>query len=136
MRVLGLDIGDRWIGAALSDPMGIIATPLTIIERKTDEGALAAILDIVKENEVGLVVAGVPYSMDGQAGEQAEKAKSFTEKLTQSLEVPVKCCDERLSTYEAQQKIKESGKKKKRPERDDAVAAAVILQSYLNEHPR
>lgn len=135
MRVLGLDIGDRWIGVALSDPMGIIATPLTIIERKEDDSAVSSVLALAEESKVGLVVSGVPYSMNGQAGEQAEKTKAFINMLTLKLKVPIKCCDERLSTHEAQQKLKEGGRKKKKTKRDDAAAAAVILQSYLNENP-
>jgi putative Holliday junction resolvase len=134
MRCLGLDIGDRRIGVAMSDPSGILASPLTIIERGEDRAAIDAIINIVKENEVGRVIAGLPRSLDGSVGSQAQKVIDFADKLRAVLPVPLEFRDERLSTVSARRGMKESMSKKARREtKDDALAAAVILQNYLEE---
>jgi putative Holliday junction resolvase len=136
MRSLGLDIGDRRIGIALSDPLGILATPLEVLERKGDAEAIAAIMQIVKRNQVEYIIVGMPQSMDGTMGAQAEKVASLTDKLKEQSPVPVEFRDERLTTVTAKRMMEEAGNK--RPGKGkkieyDAAAAAVILQSYLNE---
>lgn len=134
MRCLGLDIGDRRIGVAMSDPSGILASPLRIIERGEDQEAVDAIIGIVKENQVGRVVAGLPRSLDGSVGAQAQKVLDFAGKLRAVLPVPLEFRDERLSTVSARRGMKEAMSKKDRREtKDDAMAAAIILQSYLEE---
>jgi putative Holliday junction resolvase len=137
MRCLGLDIGDRWIGVALSDPGGILASPLTIIERTEDNQALAAIIEIINKQDVGQIVVGLPRSLDGTIGQQADKVKEFADKLAEQVEIPLEYCDERLTTVMAQRLKRASGGKKGRGKtRYDAQAAAIILQSYLDEsHP-
>ncbi len=135
MRILGLDIGDRRIGVALSDPTGLLARPLTIIQRKGEEADVAAIVRLVAEHQAGQVLAGLPLSLDGSLGPQAAKVKSFLGKLAPALPVPLETRDERFSTATARELRLASGmKKKKRQAPDDAAAAAVILQSYLDEH--
>ena len=131
MRSLGLDIGDKWIGVALGGPQGILASPLTIINRTDDPTGIEAIVAIVNQNQVGRIIVGLPLSMDGSIGEQAEKVKAFTRELSDHTEVPVEFRDERLTTVEAK-RLMHDVKKKKRA-RDDAVAAAIILQNYLDE---
>ncbi len=134
MRSLGLDIGDRWIGVALSDPGGILATPFTIIARTGDIKAIEAILDIINQQEVGQIVVGLPFSMDGSVGHQADKVKSFTRELISRTGVSVEFRDERLTTVSARRLMRSVRKKKGREKvRDDAVAAALILQGYLDE---
>jgi putative Holliday junction resolvase len=134
MRCLGLDIGDRWIGVALSDPGGILASPLTIIERTEDSKAIKAIADIINKEQVEQVVVGLPLSLDGSLSGQAEKVKDFADKLAENIKVPLEYRDERLTTVTAQRLKRASGGKKGRGKtRDDAEAAAVILQSYLEE---
>jgi len=134
MRCLGLDIGDRWIGVALSDPGGILASPLTIIERTDDSQALEAIADIITKQDVGQVVVGLPLSLDGTLSGQAEKVKDFTDKLAEQIKIPLEYRDERLTTVMAQRLKRAAGGKKGRGKtRYDAEAAAVILQSYLDE---
>jgi len=137
MRCLGLDIGDRWIGVALSDPGGVLASPLTIIERTDDSQALEAIADIITKQDVGQVVVGLPLSLDGTLSGQAEKVKEFTDKLAEQIKIPLEYRDERLTTVMAQRLKQASGGKKGRGKvRYDSQAAAVILQSYLDEsHP-
>ncbi len=133
-RSLGLDIGDKRIGVALSDPMAVLASPLTIINRQDDLAAIEAITEIVNQRQVKHIIVGLPRSMDGSIGKQAEKVMAFTQKLRQHTKVPVEFRDERLTTVLAKRLMRASYTKRARKEsRDDAVAAAVILQAYLDE---
>jgi putative Holliday junction resolvase len=117
---------------ALSDPLGILASPLTIINR-TDEGAdVRAVVDIIRQNQVGRVIAGLPLSMDGRLGEQAEKTKAFMASLGRRTDVPVEFRDERLSTVSAKRLVR-GARKTGRGTRYDAAAAALVLQGYLDE---
>ena len=131
---MGLDIGDKRIGVALSDPQGILASPLTIISRKDDRADIEAILNIVCQHQVKEIVVGLPRSMDGSIGEQAEKVRAFTQKLCNQTEVPVVFRDERLTTVSAKRLTQAvNTKKTKKKARYDAIAAALILQGYLDE---
>ncbi len=119
---------------ALSDPGGILATPLIIIDRKDDRKTLEAIIDIINQREVGQIVVGLPLSMDGSIGQQAEKVEAFVQILRSHTEVPVEFRDERLTTVSARRLMQAAHTKKtKRKARDDAMAAALILQGYLEE---
>jgi putative Holliday junction resolvase len=134
MRSLGLDIGDRRIGVALSDPEGILASPLTVINRRDEKLDIKAITDIVSQKQVEQIVVGLPLSMDGSLSRQAEKVKEFTRKLCEHTQVPVEYRDERLTTVLAERLMqtvdtKKTGKKA----RHDAQAAALVLQGYLDE---
>ncbi len=134
MRSLGLDIGDKRIGVALSDPEGILASPFTIINRRDESLDIEAIADIVSQKQVEQIVVGLPRSMDGSLGKQAEKVKAFTRKLCSHTEVPVEYRDERLTTVLAERLMQAVGTKKTRKKaRHDAQAAAIILQGYLDE---
>jgi len=136
-RTLGLDIGERWIGVALSDPLGILASPLTRVERTDDEAAVKAIADLVRKHDAKEVVAGLPYSLNGSVGPQAVRVRDFLQKLAQSLTVPVQTSDERLSTVVATQGMIEAGKSREsRKGKIDAAAAALILQWYLDKARR
>ncbi len=130
-RLLGLDVGDVRIGVALSDPMGILASPVTIIERRKGGLDYDAILELARANEVEQIVVGLPLSMDGGMGSQAEKTAVFTEELRRRSPIPVVYQDERLSTVEARRMVREA-RKPARTERYDAAAAALILQEYLD----
>ncbi|MBI4180726.1 MAG: Holliday junction resolvase RuvX [Chloroflexi bacterium] len=133
-RRLGLDIGDKRIGVALSDTMGILASPLTIIDNDDEQQALEAIIAIINQNQVGQIVVGLPRLMSGSLGEQAEKVRAFVQRLSSLTEVPVEFRDERLTTVSAKRLMRAAGTKKSRGKtRDDAIAAALILQSYLDE---
>ena len=131
MRSLGLDIGDKRIGVALSDPQGILASPFTIINCKSETADIETIADIINQQQVEQVIAGLPRSMDGSLGQQAEKVKAFVQSLCSQIKVPVDFRDERLSTVSARRLMKETKNKKVR--HDDAIAAALILQGYLDE---
>ncbi len=123
---------------ALSDPQGILASPLTIIDRSDDKADIEAIVNIVYQHQVKQIVVGLPRSMDGSIGQQAEKVQVFTQKLCNYIEVPVEFRDERLTTVSAERLMQAANTKKTRKKaRHDAIAAALILQSYLDEeHPR
>ena len=130
-RSLGLDIGDKRVGVALSDPQGILASPLTIIDRADDRSDIEAIVSIINQNQVSQVIIGLPLSMNGSVGPQADKVKAFAQELGKYIEVPIEFRDERLTTVSAQRLMRMSGKSKKA--RDDAAAATLILQGYLDE---
>ena len=144
MRYLGLDVGDRWIGAALSDPSAKLASPLTIIKRSDDTAVMQAISRIISENEVGKIIVGLPRMLDGSIGIQAQKVQAFTQQLKQATEVEIEFRDEWLTTVAAKhimhvngpaskKKRRKDGVKKTDRQRDDAVAAAVLLQNFLDE---
>ncbi len=105
-----------------------------IIDRKDDRQDIEAIVNIINQHQVKQIVVGLPYSLDGSIGEQAEKVKTFVQKLCSYTQVPMEFRDERLTTVSAQRLMQAaSTKKAKRKARDDAIAAAIILQSYLDE---
>ena len=133
-RILGLDIGDRYIGVALSDPGRVLATPLTIVERSTDDAAIEAITGIIVENGVGRVIIGLPLSLDGQSGHQAKKVEAFSARLIENTGAILQFRDERYTTLTAKRLLRAGGRKKRdKNKRDDSAAAALILQGYLDE---
>jgi putative holliday junction resolvase len=134
MRSLGLDVGDRRIGVAMSDPSGILASPLTIIERSGDIADIEAIAKIIKNNDIGKIIIGLPLSLDGGSGMQAEKVKYFASKLVGYIDIPVEYRDESFTTASARKLMLETmSKKARRQTKDDAIAAAFILQHFLDE---
>jgi len=137
MRVLALDVGERRVGIAISDPLGVLARPLQALTRGSREEDFAAIAGLVAEHEVGLVVVGRPLSLDGTEGPQARRVAGYAESLAERLSVRVVSWDERYSTAEAESILLQNRKKKDRQRARkngelDALAAAVILQSYLD----
>jgi len=133
-RSLGLDIGDKRIGIALSDPQGVLASPLTVITRQNETADIETITSIINQHQVKCVVVGLPRSMDGSLGKQAARVKAFVQNLSSQTKIPVKFRDERLSTVSAKRLMQAAyAKKTRKKARDDAVAAAIILQGYLDE---
>lgn len=134
MRILAVDHGERRIGLALSDELGWTAAPLTVIERRSLAEDLARIVALVREHRVGKVVVGQPISLSGHEGPQARRAARFAARLAAALpaEVPVELYDERFTTFEAERRLAAAGRRADRG-RLDAVAAAVLLQHYLDE---
>lgn len=131
MRYLALDLGDRYMGVAISDTLGMIARPLEVFDRtsrKADFEHLAALID---QHGVDTIVAGLPVNMDGTEGDQAAWVRDYTGALADAVATPVVLWDERLTTEEAKEIMRSQGKT---PTKAwiDAVAAAVILQSYLD----
>jgi putative Holliday junction resolvase len=131
-RILGLDMGDSRIGVALSDPLGIMASPLTIISRTNEEADIGALVDIIRKYEVERIIVGLPLSMDGSSGKQVDKVRAFVTALCRHIDIPVEYRDERLSTVVAKRIIK-NVRKTSRKTRYDAAAAALILQGYLDD---
>jgi len=133
MRMLGLDLGDRRVGVALSDPDGILSRPLVQLTVRSRKDLVEAVARLVEEHEVGRVVVGLPLLEDGTCGEQARRSEATAEALRQALRAPVVTWDERYSSLEADRLMRESGKRAdRRRSRIDMVAAAVILQAYLD----
>ena len=133
MKIIALDVGRSRIGVALSDPDHLLALPLTTIERTAEPEDIAAILDLVDENEADEIVVGMPLSLSGQVGPQAREVVAFVKSLSAAADVPVVTLDERYSTVEAERLLREAGHKpSKSRARVDAVAATVVLQSYLD----
>jgi putative Holliday junction resolvase len=132
---MALDIGDSRIGVALSDPLGIMASPYLIIDRSDERQAIEKIVAIIVEKKVVRVIAGLPLNMDGSRGSQAEKTASFVTALGQHIRVPIEYRDERLSTVNARELI-QGVRKTNRGTRYDAAAAALVLQAYLEEVSR
>ncbi|MFB3881028.1 MAG: Holliday junction resolvase RuvX [Armatimonadota bacterium] len=139
MRILALDFGERRIGVAASDPLGLTAQPVTVIERASLDEDLARIKAVVEQRKAEKIVLGLPLNMDGTAGPQARLARRFAARLRRALGLEVVLWDERLTTVEADrsegQGLSEARRESHRRRRD-AVAAAVILQDYLNAQQR
>ncbi len=132
-RLLGLDVGRRRIGAALSDPSGLLASPLGVIELRGEGEGLGEVCAWVREYGVVRVIVGLPLHLNGSEGEEATWVRGWAERLQACLDVPVELWDERLSTVAAERALREGGmSRKRRRERRDAVAAAMVLQSYLD----
>ena len=133
MRVIGLDIGDRTVGVAVSDEGGIVARGLCVHRRRGDATDVAAVAALVAREGAGLVVAGLPRTLRGEAGPQAEKVERFVADLRGAMPVPVELWDERLTTRIAERSLLEADVSRGRRRRlIDQVAAAVILQGYLD----
>jgi putative holliday junction resolvase len=133
-RVMALDFGEVRIGVALSDPTGMLASPLTIIEGAAQEEAIQDILKIIEEREVALIIIGFPFSLDGTIGPQADQVQEFAAALEKHTTIPIEFRDERFTTTTAMDRKREGSKKKLGfKTRYDAMAAAVILQEYLDE---
>ena len=133
MRLKALDVGNRRIGVALSDPSETVARGLQVIRRSSPAADMEVIRALVEEHDVQRIVVGHPLHLDGRAGEQARRAEKFAADLECELGLPVVLWDEAFSTERARQAMIEAGRKRKeRRARLDAVAAAAILQDYLD----
>lgn len=133
MRLMGLDIGDRRIGVALSDPGKTLARSLGVVRRRSPAADMAVIRSLVEEHEVEKVIIGHPLRLDGRAGEQAIRIEAYAAELATALNIPVVLWDESYSTQRAREAMIEAGRRRKeRKQRLDAVAAAVILQDYMD----
>lgn len=161
MRSLGLDWGDKRTGVAISDPLGLLAFPLTVITAEDENATINDIIKLTEQHEIGRIVVGLPRCLNGDIGEQANKVTAFVENLSQGLthnssffrgeeksegasnsnslalwrshKIDIQLWDERLSTVAAERLMIEAGtKKNKRKQNRDAMAAAFILQGFLD----
>lgn len=133
---MGLDFGSKTTGVAVSDELGITAQGLETIRRKSPKKlrqTLARIEELIEEYQIRRIILGLPKNMDNSLGERAEATIEFQQMLIKRTRLPVELWDERLSTVESERILKEAGiRREHRKERIDWMAAAVILQSYLD----
>ena len=133
MRILALDVGDSRVGLAISDPTGLLASPLGHVERGPTD--VQDIIRIAEENEAAQIVVGLPLTLAGESRAQAGKVRGFVRELRSATDIPIETVDERLSTVQAQRLLTDSdrGRRSNRERgRIDSSAAAVILQAYLD----
>ena len=141
-RILAIDFGERRIGLAISDPLGITAQGLPTIDTRKTKDFLSFIQNLIKEKEVSRVVVGMPRNMDGSIGFKGEEVKKFIQKLIQKVsavsigKVEVITWDERLTTVESLRSMREMGTKQKEKETVDRISATLILQNYLDSRSR
>jgi putative Holliday junction resolvase len=130
LRLLAVDWGEARLGLALSDEMGIIASPYDVIPN--DDELHTRLADIIRCKKVDRIVVGLPITLSGAEGEAAEATRVFAETLMENVSVPVELFDERLTTRAAERAMRESGANEREvKERADAVAAALLLETYL-----
>jgi len=131
-RVLGLDVGSRRIGIAVSDPLGITAQGLETLQRRNKRTDLAALEKVIRDYEVTEIVVGLPLRMSGREGAQSEKMQLFAEDLRKRFGLPVHLWDERLTSAEANRLLRETDLSiEKRAKAVDRMAAVLILQGWM-----
>lgn len=137
MRIMGLDYGDKRIGVAISDAFGWTAQGVEVIERKKEGDYLDRIRELVREHEVESIVVGLPKNMNGTIGPRGEICMEFAEELRQKLSMPVHLWDERLTTVAAQRTLLEADvSRRKRKQVVDKMAAAILLQNFLDSRQK
>ena len=136
ISALGLDVGKKRVGVAGCDGTGLIATGLTTIQRTSFRKDIEQLKKIVEEREVQVLVVGLPYSMKGNLGFQAQQVIKFARQVSKALQLPLEYVDERLTSVEAEEQLKAQ---KRFSSRDKAAidrqAAAIILQQWLDQRP-
>ena len=136
MRILALDHGTVRIGVALSDELKMIATPLEFIPAEPAADVLTRLQNLVREKDVVTIIIGMPRNMDGSFGPAAEKVRAFIAALKEVVAIPIKTWDERLTSTQANRMLIAGGvRREKRKEKVDGMAAAILLQSYLDASP-
>lgn len=136
-RAMGLDVGDRTVGVAMSDPTATVAQGLCVIRRTTLPRDLAAVTALAEEHEVRLLVVGLPRRLAGDLGPQADKVLGFVDALREAVSIPVELWDERLTTRMAERVLREAQvTRRRRRALVDQVAASVILQGFLDARGR
>jgi putative pre-16S rRNA nuclease len=132
-RVLGLDVGSKTIGMAVSDPLGITAQGLKTVRRQNKRRDFAQLEEVIRQYEVAEIVVGLPLRMSGVEGTQAEKMQRFAEELRQRFQLPVHLWDERLSSAQANRVLRDSEMSiRRRGEVVDQLAAVLILQGWMD----
>jgi putative Holliday junction resolvase len=133
MRILAIDHGSKRIGIAVSDELKMIAQPLEFILAAPFPAFLKRLKELISDKEVELILIGMPRNMDGSYGPAAEKVQEFVEALKGLVGVPLKLWDERLTSAQANRVLIQGNvRRDKRKEKVDAMAAAILLQSYLD----
>ena len=131
-RIMALDVGGRRIGVALSDTTRVLASPLTTLRAEPRDRVIAQIAALVAQHEVAEVVVGLPLTLSGEVGPQAQTVQTFADELRRALDVPLHLFDERLTSVAAERMMIDMGiKPERRKARIDEVAASIILQDFL-----
>lgn len=132
-RLLGLDIGEKRIGVAVSDPLMLTAQGLESYNRKSEDEDIHYLTHLIEDNDVDLIIAGLPRRLDGSIGSQAEYTREFAEKLAEAAGKPIEYFDEWLTTAAATRTLLEADvSRKKRKKVVDKLAAVHILQGYMD----
>jgi len=135
MRYLALDVGNERIGLAVSDELALLVRPLEVVRRGSGPGSFLRIAEIIEELRIGTIVVGLPLLPSGGAGAQVRSTEAYVRGLRKRVDTPIVMWDERDSSTQASDILSQSGTRSaRRRSRLDAVAAAVILQSYLDAH--
>jgi len=133
-RLLGVDLGERWVGVAATDDTGVLASPVDTIDIR--RSSLDAVIRFAVERDVSAIVVGLPKTMSGSEGFQARRARDQAEALRVMTDLPVIFWDERLTTAMAERIAQRGGRKRRRGAvQPDALAAAILLQSYIDANP-
>ena len=132
MRILAIDLGDVRSGLAMGESTTGTIEPLRVVEARTPEQRLTILAGVVEEFGPELILVGLPLNMDGTEGSQAKAARTFADRLKACTDIPVNMQDERLTSFEADQQLKGSGRSRKgRKQIQDALAAAELIRDYL-----
>ncbi|MCW5847012.1 MAG: Holliday junction resolvase RuvX [Anaerolineae bacterium] len=135
-RVMALDLGEKRIGIAISDPTRTIASPHSVLNRASRAADFAHYAQLINEQRITLLVIGLPITLGGQEGQRAAWVRDYADGLRDQIDIPITFWDESLSTVAATAALHAQGRRgRKVKERVDAVAAALILQSYLDAQP-
>lgn len=133
-RILAIDYGRRRIGLAVSDELGIMAVPVAALERKNRQEDIRRLREVARKYKITLVIIGSPLHLAGHAGEMAQEAARFASRIKKELGLPVELRDERLTSWEAEQTLKDNSGRKSRKMHLDSVAAAILLRDFLDDH--
>jgi len=135
-RLVGLDVGEKRIGVAVSDGLGMTAQPVGVVERKSLDKDAARILELVAEYQIECAVAGLPLQMDGDEGEQSARVRHFCAAFSKRTGIEVVYQDERLTSAQSERMLIDSGVRRgRRRQVIDKMAATLILQAYMDSHP-
>ncbi|MBH26742.1 MAG: Holliday junction resolvase RuvX [Chloroflexi bacterium] len=138
MRTLGIDFGEKRIGLAISDPLGILATPIETLDSSEMDLVIPKLAETISDHTVTKIVVGIPWTLSGKSGPQTKKTFEFISLISDTFEIPIKQIDERFTSLQAEKKLrlvdKRSRKKQKKIPKGliDSVSAAIILQTYLD----
>jgi putative Holliday junction resolvase len=133
-RLLGLDIGDKRVGVALSDETHTLARPVLTIRRTSKQADFARIAALCTEHQIERIVAGLPKTLRNEEGPQARRVRRYADELHAALDLPIDFWDERFSSVDAAERLALASRKPRDKGAIDAAAAAIILQEYLDAH--
>ena len=138
MRTLGIDFGEKRIGLAISDPLGILATPIETLDSSEMDLVIPKLAETISDHVVTKIVVGIPWTLSGKSGPQTKKTFEFISLISDTFEIPIKQIDERFTSVQAEKKLRLVDKRSRNKQKKipkgliDSVSAAIILQTYLD----